>query len=122
MCCSAVVDVALLIPFGGRTPAEAVHAFLEPLNRAISCVTSAVLTVSGGYYEADEPHALVLGDGPPEPLDGDGDLSLTVRQRYRIVEFEGGLGPWKVTTAGYSYVILTEGLELLVFHCPPRWG
>lgn len=34
----------------GRTPAEAVGAFLGPLQQALDCLTPTVLNVSGGYY------------------------------------------------------------------------
>lgn len=88
----------------GRTPAEAVGAFLAPLQQALDCLTPTVLNVSGGYYVADRPHALTLGDGDPVALSGEHHLALSVAQNYRLVEFEGPRGPWKVQTTAYFYL------------------
>ncbi len=48
----------------GRTPREAVEAFLTPLQQALSCVTNEVLLVSGGYYPSTIPHALTISNSP----------------------------------------------------------
>lgn len=80
----------------GRTPPEAVAAFVEPLQQAISCVSPAVLQVAGGYRPAAHPHALVLADGEPQPLRAEAELALLVAQQYRIVEDTESRGPWKV--------------------------
>jgi len=104
----------------GRTPAEAVGAFLAPLQRAIDCLTPAVLNVSGGYYVADRPHAVILGDGDPVALAGEHDLALAVAQNYRLVEFEGARGPWKVQTTAYFYELRRGDRELLVYHWHPH--
>jgi hypothetical protein len=104
----------------GRTPAEAVGAFLAPLQQAIDCLTPTVLNVSGGYFASDQPHALVLGDGDPVRLAGEHDLALTVAQNYRVVEFEGPRGPWKVQTTAYFYELQRGDRELLGFHWHPR--
>ncbi len=104
----------------GRTPAEAVGAFLVPLQKALACVTPTVLNVSGGYYVADRPHALTLGDGDPVPLSGAHELALSVAQNYRVMEFEGPRGPWKVQTTSYFYELRRGEKELLVYHWHPR--
>jgi hypothetical protein len=104
----------------GRSPAEAVQAFLAPLQQALACLTPTVLNVSGGYYVADRPHALTLGDGDPVMLSGDHALSLAVAQNYRLVEFEGPRGPWKVQTTAYFYELRRSDEELLVYHWHPR--
>lgn len=49
---------------------EAVGAFLGPLQQAIDCLTPTVLKMSGGYFAADRPHALTLGDGDRVALQG----------------------------------------------------
>ncbi len=89
----------------GRTPAEAVNNFLGPLQRVISCVTRAQLNVKGGYYPTtDEPHALVLGDGLPQKLPGETDLSLVLKQFYYVIRVEdpdrtpGRSAPPNITT------------------------
>lgn len=73
----------------GRSPAEAVANFLAPLQRAVSCVTPAVLDVHGGYHVAEAPHALTLGVEAPVRMRGPGELALRVTHHYRIVEAEG---------------------------------
>ena len=54
----------------GNTAAEAVYSYVELLQKAVSCVTKAVLDVSGGYYVSDKPHSLTFGDGLPQRLAG----------------------------------------------------
>lgn len=104
----------------GRTPAEAVVAFVDPLQRALSCVTDAVLNVAGGYHPASEPHAATLAGGLPVPLASSGGLLLAVTIHYRIVEAEGPRGPWKVVAAAYSYRLLaTDEKESLAYHWHP---
>jgi hypothetical protein len=78
----------------GSSPAAAVNAFVAPLQRAVACVSAALLDVSGGYHVADAPHALMLADGDAVPLRGSGDLSLWIQQNYRVVELEGGRRAW----------------------------
>ena len=89
----------------GRTAAEAVHNFLDPLRKAISCVTPAVLDVAGGYHPRPAPHVLTLAQGDPVRLSADPPILLSVTQHYRVVEYEGARGPWKVSTVGYYYVL-----------------
>jgi hypothetical protein len=103
----------------GRTPAEAVGAFLAPLQQAIDCLTLQVLNVSGGYHVADRPHALTLSDGDPVPLAGEHPLSLSVMQQYVLTESAGARGPWKVHTTAYLYELRLNSAELLVYHWHP---
>jgi len=104
----------------GRTPSEAVNNYLGPLQRAISCVTKAVLNVRGGYYPSPDPHPLALGDGAPVTISSDPPLLLTVLQNYRVVEFEGPRGPWKVSIVSYFYSLEDrEGREVL-YHWHPQ--
>jgi hypothetical protein len=104
----------------GRTPAEAVGAFIGPLQQALDCLTPTVLNVSGGYFAADRPHALTLGDGDPVALQGSERLGLSVAQNYRLVEFEGPRGPWKVQTIAYFYELRRGDHELLAYHWHPQ--
>jgi len=104
----------------GRTPAEAVGAFLAPLQQALACVTPSVLNVSGGYYVADRPHALSLGAGDPVPLSGGNEFALSVAQNYRLMELEGLREPWNVQTTAYFYELRRGEQELLVYHWHPQ--
>lgn len=47
----------------GRTPPEAVSNYVEPVQRAVSCVSDSVVSVDGGYYVSDTPHILTLNRG-----------------------------------------------------------
>jgi hypothetical protein len=105
----------------GKTPREAVHAFLDPLGRSLRQFTLTPLNVSGGYYVAAEPHALTLGDGGPVTLGGSSRLQISLSQRYRVIEAPEASGPWKVTTAGYFYAIAdAEEREIVSFHWHPE--
>lgn len=103
----------------GKTEAEAVNNYIDPLHKAISCVTDSVLTVSGGYYSSSTPHALTLGIGSPVRLSGDPILSLSVLQNYRVIEFEGPRGPWKVTIVSYFYSLEDDEGREIVYHWHP---
>lgn len=103
----------------GRTPPEAVAAFVAPLQQAISCVSLAVLQVAGGYQPAARPHALVLADGDAQQLRSEAGLALRVAQQYRIVEDTGPRGPWRAQTVAYSYVVNRGDKELLAYQWNP---
>lgn len=104
----------------GRTQAEAVHNFLEPVREALSCLVVPAIQVGGGYHASAEPHVMVLSGGEPVRLDGDLRLALTVQHHYRVVEAEGDAGPWKVRSAAYIYAVDDrEGNELLSYHWHP---
>ena len=107
----------------GKKPPEAVHAFIEPLQRALDCVTDVVLNHFGGYMPRDTPHHLVLGNGTPVPLKGPHKLSFSLSMRYRIVKASGERGPWKVSVTTYLYILhrdVDHGQhELLGYHWHP---
>jgi hypothetical protein len=108
----------------GRTPREAVQNFLEPLQEVVSCVTDEGFVArefnpSGGPYAAafqggfailDREHGL-----PP--------VKLELIHQYRVVEGEGDLGRWKVSTAEWIYEVADQGDALIVaFHWHPDSG
>jgi len=103
----------------GRTPSEAVTSFLEPFQRALSCVTDEVPTVSGGYHPAAAPHALTIGRGSSISLRG-APVRLSVIHDYRIVEDSGPRGPWKIQSIAYFYALEGEDeREILAYHWHP---
>lgn len=105
----------------GKTPPEAVHNFLEPLQLALSCVSQEVLTVRGGYYPSATPHALTLGNSPAI-LGRDRRFALKVVQHYRVIEYEDARGPWKVRTVAYYYTVEESGgpgQEIFGYHWHP---
>lgn len=104
----------------GSSPAAAVTAFVAPLQLALSCVSPAVLDVSGGYHVAEAPHALTLAEGEAVRLPGPSDLSLLIQQYYRVVELEGPRRSWTVHTTGYLYELSAGERELIAYHWHPR--
>lgn len=104
----------------GSSPAAAVNAFVAPLQRAVACVSAAVLDVSGGYHVADAPHALMLADGDAAPLRSLNDLSLWIHLNYTVAALEGRRRSWGVRTTGYVYQLRAGERELLAYHWHPR--
>lgn len=111
----------------GRTPAEAVNNFLAPLQQALSCVTREVLSVGGGYYASpvDNPqhkHVLMFHNNPAV-LGQDRRFALKLLQHYRVVEYEGARGPWKVSIVAYYYtleIVVPISQEVLGYHWHPQ--
>jgi hypothetical protein len=104
----------------GRTPHEALGAFLDPLQRALSCLTRANLVYRPpwlGHVQAlgasEEPIRLATLGGGPAPW-------LYLEQQYELVEASGEHGPWKVSTRAYRYRIdSAAGEELVLWHWHP---
>lgn len=104
----------------GRKPAEAVQRFFGPVQRALSCVTPAVVRVSS--YDPGGPHVLVLNDNEPVRLRGRTALWLSVKMQFRVLESrEEGRGPWKVNTAAYHYALRDAPTrEFFSYHWHPE--
>jgi hypothetical protein len=106
----------------GRTPSDAVKAFLEPLKMALSCIARAQLTVSPtGYSNTDREHVWALNRAQGAVLAGS-QLRLKASMRYRIVPTEPGSDePWRVTTRGYLYTLENAQSEdeILAWHWHP---
>lgn len=96
----------------GRTPPEAVNAFLEPLGRAVSCVTNAVANVRGSYYPSPNPHSLTLNDGSAIRLAN--GLLIVIDLRYRVVQDVEPRGPWKVSVAAYFYTLANAARQEII--------
>ena len=91
---------------------------MEPIAVALSCVTRAVVRVTG--YDPGGPYALFLNDGIPAELRGT-DLSLTVAMQYRVGRGDGERGPWRVAPAAYEYALRTrQDREVLAYHWHPE--
>jgi hypothetical protein len=102
----------------GRDPAEATQNFVDPLQKAISCVCPDVLLTTG-YYRRAEPHVLFFGRAAR--LRGDSRLRLRVTLEFTHVQAPDPRGPWKVTIAGYWYALEAEDeQELIVYHWHPN--
>ena len=104
----------------GRTPAEAVGEYVDAIQRAVSCITDAVVGVGGGYYVSDSPHILTLNERRPVRLRRMPDVWLAFRKYYRIVESEIRHAPWTVEEEGYEYSIMdADRREVLAYHWHP---
>lgn len=104
----------------GRTPPEAVQAFIETLQLSVSCLTDSVVTVRGGYYPAVQPHRLTLGTGEYHRMAG-GDLTLSLIIFYRIIETIESQGRWGVAITTYYYSFADSDLqEILTYHYHPN--
>jgi hypothetical protein len=105
----------------GKNPREARQNFLEPLQQALSCVTQAILLRAKSPSDSSL-EVLTISNGPAR-IGRDGRFALNVDQQYRIIEFEGSRGPFKVRTVGYAYTLeeaAHPGAPLLAYHWHPR--
>lgn len=104
----------------GRSPSEAVAAFLEPIQIAVSCIGIAKVTLSPkGRSELGQTHLLTLNGGVPVLLsNGHG---LDVRLQYEIVRSAASAAqPFRVTTRAYLHAIKApDGRELISAHWHP---
>lgn len=105
----------------GKTPRDAVQNYLAPLQRAISCVSPAVIQHGGQVYDVHAgPYALLVGEAGKCKLKRDPPLTLDLRMQYRIVEASGDRGPFKVTTTAYMYIVDDHhGHEVFSYHWQP---
>lgn len=105
----------------GSTPQEAVHNFVGPLQRALSCLTDAVLDWRGGYHLGAR-HAVVLNQGEPATL-ARSRLAIRVSQYYPVVRAGPPHGPYKVSTRAYWYTLEDKFRhEVLAYHWHPDQG
>lgn len=106
---------------GFRRAYEAVHAFQEASQLALSLVTDDQVSVGGGYHAAAEPHLLALNNGQPARLHADTPLSLVVLHYYRVVKAGSGSRPWRMTSTAYYYSLEDgDGQEILAYHWHPE--
>src|SRR5690348_15398844 len=100
----------------GRTPPEAIESFADPLRRVVACVTKSQFVIN----RKGSPMTLALNSGDPVKLPGS-PFSLELQHHFRVVEAEGELGPYKVQTAAYYYVIHEHsGPEIIAYHWHPE--
>ena len=105
----------------GRTPREAVDAFLAPLQDTLSCVARAKITLSeDGRATIGRIHALTLNRDEALKLKG-APLLLRAQMQYEIIPVtEVGREPWRVTTHAYNYEVQTSSSEAVVaYHWHP---
>lgn len=106
----------------GRSSGAAREAFLEPLRRALSCVTTAQLFVPGSKSPGDV-EALALSEEPLRLRSTriDGGVQLKLVQQFRLV-CETPTA-WHVSTEAYFYRLNDgAGSELISWHWHPQTG
>ena len=111
----------------GRTRDQAREAFLTPLRRCLSCVTTAQLLVSRSKRAGDELEALTLSQDPLTLRSAHlGDsVQLQLRQQFRVVRDDEAprSSRWRVRTAAYFYRLDdSSGHELASWHWHPGTG
>lgn len=102
----------------GRTPYDAVEAFLEPIQDALSCIARAKISLSpGGRHTTSHIHALALNESNPVRLrrGASSAVLLKLGMRYEVVRTEQmqERGAWRVSTRAYMYELQTESGELV---------
>jgi hypothetical protein len=107
----------------GASPKQAVENFVKPLQRALSCVTTAVIDRQGGH-DLGRTYALTVNGGEPVRLarvSRRADIAIRIAQQYRIAQAEGDRGPLKVQTVAYMYTVEdAEGREIFGYHWHPE--
>jgi hypothetical protein len=104
----------------GRTADEARTTFIALTQRALSCLSDAVV-----YYRAapvGQAEILIVSEDPLRlPRDTGGGLQLTLDQQYTLVNEEGTRKAWKVSTRGYRYQLSDDaGREIAAWHWHPQ--
>lgn len=102
----------------GRSPEEARKAFLQPLQRALSCITDAKLFVSRGKQPGDV-EALALSEDPLRLNSARvGLVQFVLGHQFRLVQ--ESRKSWHVSTSAYRYHLLDDtGRELIGWHWHP---
>lgn len=112
----------------GRSIQAAYKNFLDPLDRALECITPARITrLKPEEIPLDREFSVALAEGNPSPLKSPDNLFITVQQTAKIVRGPGGeLGRFRAHTIKYSYAFAIDvceedpsGREILAFHWTP---
>jgi hypothetical protein len=104
----------------GDSPYQAVEAFLEPLQRALSCLGSCkIITSPGGKQQISKVHAWNINSWAGLTLPRIGVFRAVMH--YEIVLSDAQHeGTWRVTTRAYAYGLTTaDGQELWSLHWHP---
>lgn len=105
----------------GRTPRQAIDAFVGPLQAAVSSVTSEIL-ITRGRDDTDVLELSIGGRGAAR-IRGEHDLTFEARLFFTVVPATGEAaraGPLRCHTVGYQYEFrLHEGVRFLAFHYHP---
>lgn len=111
-------------PLPARSAAQAVAEFISPLQRALECVTDAVLVVQkGGYHPVGQPHGAALHGGLPAAIGRGKTLHLLVYLQYHISDDRETVPGWLVRPLGYVFALSDYAKRaLLAYHWHPGGG
>ena len=102
---------------GGRSAAAARRAMLAPLQRAVSCLTTAVLIQ--GRTVPDAPDYWTFQQRFTR-LRGPRRLEFSVLFAYSMLRQPHDPSSWMIDTAGYAYQFREpDGPEVIAFHWHP---
>ena len=107
----------------GRTPREAVGAFIDPLKDSLSCIARAKITLShDGWGSVGTINGLTLNNDQPVQLTCQPRLLLRISMLYEIIRTDDpARGPWRVSTRAYAYELQTSDRELVwSYHWHPQ--
>jgi len=101
----------------GRTPRQAVQAYVDSLQTNIALICKGVL-FADNYDVLEQTSVLTLRQ--PVSLHGRPDVFLAIAQQYRIVR-DPSNGPFRVTALQYKYAVETDGArEIVGYHWHPH--
>ena len=104
----------------GKTPAEAIQAYISPLQQSLSCFGKTLIRSNG--YGPGVLHAATLSEPTVQVVTQEEEiLNLSFIQQFEVRKTL--LGLWKVTTRSYLYSVEDEaGQEIIAFHWHPDSG
>jgi len=103
----------------GDTPAEAVTAFVRPIQRAVSCFVSGKVTADRTDPAAEG--TLLLNRNAPVRLPGGAKIDVEIGMKYRVVQTDvPDQGPWKVRTTQWIYHMQVDGEPKVQYHWHPE--
>ena len=104
----------------GRTPAQAREAFLTPLRRSLSCITTEQLFVPS--KKPGDVEALALSADPLLLYSARiGSIRLLLDHQFRVIK--DGRSSWHVSSVAYRYHLSdVTGRELMGWHWHPGTG
>lgn len=107
----------------GRTVAEAIDAFVQPIQRALTCFADGKVTTDS--HDPGVSGRLVFNRGDDVELNGPGRVHLSVLMHYRLVHLNEPVvrgKPWKVSTEGWIYHLSDRDTRPIVeFHWHPEF-
>lgn len=107
----------------GRTPREALHAFIGPLQQSLSCITDEVLqyrSYGNKDYPNEAPHPITVNGGDRVRLRQERGIFLTFIMLYQILKGPDNRSPWEARTMAYYYALEDHSQqEIVAYHWHP---